>query len=145
VTREFLLAEDAFPVEYDEHDLDAEHWRGARRSQVLIQRCRRCSRFQWGPEHVCHHCHSFDLAYDEVAPRGIIHSWQRSWSASHPSLATSVPYVVVIVELEAQPGLLVVGNLTGDGRADVVIGTPVHAVFEHHEAYTLIHWAPSPV
>jgi uncharacterized OB-fold protein len=64
----------------------------------------------------------------------------------HPALAAAVPYVVALVELPHAGGVRMLGNLVGDPRVDVAIGTTVEAVFEDHDhpeqPYTLVHWRP---
>ena len=61
-----------------------------------------------------------------------------------PALKDQGPYLVVLVELPGADNVRVVGNLLGDPEADVVIGSEVRAVFEHHgEAeppFTLLQW-----
>jgi len=112
--------------------------------RLLLQRCGACGRFQWGPEWICHHCHSFDLGYDDVAPRGIVYSHERVWHPVHPALAEQGAYVIVLVELPEADGVRVVGNLLGDPLQPLVIGSPVRGVFEHHPdddpAFSLLQW-----
>ena len=124
--------------------LDRPFWEGLRDERLLLQRCRSCRRWQWGPEWVCHRCHSFDLAYEETRPEGTIYSHERVWHPVHPALAEQGPYVVVLVELPSADGVRIVGNLLGDPAQDLVIGAPVRGVFEHHPdsdpPYTLLQW-----
>ena len=108
--------------------------------ELRLQRCLSCERYQWGPGEICHHCHSFDLGFQAVAPVGTIYSWQRSWHPSHPLLADRVPYVVVFVEPDDAPGIYIIGNLLGDPTDAVEIGARVEGVFEHHDDYTLVQW-----
>ena len=125
-------------------DLDRAFWDGLRAERLLIQRCKRCARFQWGPEWICHRCLNFDLDYVEVEPRGTIYSHQRVWHPVHPALRTQGPYVIVLVELRHADNVRLVGNLLGDPQQELVIGAEVSAVFEHHAAaeppYTLLQW-----
>ena len=124
--------------------LDAPFWQGLARDALLLQRCRGCGKFQWGPEWICHRCLSFDLGFDAVAPQGRIYSYERVWHPVHSALKEQGPYVVVLVELPQADGVRVIGNLLGDPRAPVVIGAAVDAVFEHHAnaqpAFTLLQW-----
>ena len=80
-------------------------------------------------------CPGSDGAY-----RATVCSWVRVWHPTDAALRDSVPYVVVLVELAAAGGIKMIGNLLGDQRADVVVGMPVQASFEHHERYSLVHW-----
>jgi hypothetical protein len=124
--------------------LGAEFFAAARRHELVVQRCPSCGTWQWGPEYVCHHCLSFNLAYERVEPRGSIYSFERCWHPVHPALNEAVPYLVVLVELPQAGGVRMVGNLQGDPLQDVEIGAQVEAVFEDHEEadppFTLVHW-----
>jgi uncharacterized OB-fold protein len=106
----------------------------------VAQRCQGCRRFQWGPEWICHRCHSFDLAFEEVEPTGTIYAWERSWHPVHPDLVDAGPYLVVLVELAHADGIRMIGNLLGDPLQPVTVGEPVVAEFEDHEDYTLVQW-----
>ena len=120
--------------------LEAPYWEATRRGELAIQRCSGCGTFQWGPEWICHACHSFDLAFEPVRPSGRIYSWERVWHPVDPSLIDACPYLVVLVELPDAGGVRVVGNLLGDSSQAVTIGAPVDAVFEDHDDYTLVQW-----
>ena len=124
--------------------LDREYWEGTRRHELRIQRCQQCRGWQWGPEWICHRCHSFDLGFEAVEPKGVLFATERVWHPVHPALVDAVPYVVALVELPNADGVRVVGNLVGDALVDVPIGAAVTAVFEDHDdadhPYTLVHW-----
>lgn len=121
--------------------LDTEYWEAARRHELVVQRCNGCKGFQFGPEWICHHCHSFDLGWHRVAGRGRIYSWERVWHPVHPALKDACPYMVVLVELPDADNVRMVGNLLGNPEEPVEIGAEVEAVFEDHpEGYTLVQW-----
>jgi uncharacterized OB-fold protein len=121
--------------------LDKEFWEAAQRHEVVVQRCRDCLTFQFGPEWICHHCRSTDLGWHKVSGRGRVYSWQRVWHPVHPTLKSACPYVIVLVELPDAGNVRMVGNLLGDPREEVAIGSAVEAVFEdHEEGYSLIQW-----
>jgi uncharacterized OB-fold protein len=127
--------------------LGKEYWEGLRRHELLVQRCNACRGWQWGPEFICNHCHSDDLGYEAVDPRGVIYSWERSWYPVHPALRDAVPYVVVLVELPQAGGVRMVGNLLGEATDEIEIGAAVEAVFEDHSdtepPFTLVQWRRS--
>jgi uncharacterized OB-fold protein len=121
--------------------LDREFWEAARRHELVVQRCRECQTFQFGPEWICHNCRSTELGWHRVSGRGRIYSWQRVWHPVHPALKSACPYMIVLVELPDAGNVRMVGNLLGDARAEVKIGAAVEVVFEDHpEGYTLIQW-----
>jgi uncharacterized protein len=124
--------------------LDAPFWRGLREERLLLQRCEHCRHWQWGPEWICFRCLSFDLTFDDVAPEGIVYSYERVWHPVHPALRDQGPYLVVLVALPHADEVRLVGNLLGDPRREVRIGAPVRGVFEHHNdadpAFSLLQW-----
>lgn len=125
-------------------ELDRPFWDGLRQERLLLQRCRACHRFQWGPEWICHRCQNFDLAYIEVPPEGRVYSYQRVWHPVHPALRTQGPYLIALIEIPHADNVRMVGNLLGDPRQPVAIGAEVEGVFEQHaEAeppFALLQW-----
>ena len=143
-TSEFYLPE-GLPAPAPSPDgLDKPYWEGVSVNKLIVQRCKACKTFQWGPEWVCHKCHSFDIGWEEVAQTGIIYSWERAWHPVHPALKDHGPYIVVLVELPQAGNIRMIGNLLGDPKQDIKIGSKVEAVFEHHTGskmpYTLVQW-----
>ena len=122
--------------------LDREFWEATARHELVVQRCNGCQGFQFGPEWICHTCHSFDLGWVRVSGKGRIYSWERVWHPVHPALASACPYMVVLVELPDADNVRMVGNLLGDPMQEVVIGSEVEAVFEDQpsENVTLVQW-----
>ncbi len=128
----------------DPMGLDKPYWDGLNQDKLLVQKCKACGKFQWGPEWICHRCLSYDLTYETVEPRAKIYSWMRIWHPVHPGVKDSLPYLAITVELPQADGIRMAGNLLGDANQSVKIGADVTAVFEHHAAatppYTLLQW-----
>jgi uncharacterized protein len=142
-TQAYLPA--GLPIPQPETDgLSAPYWEGVRQEKLMVQRCRSCRGWQWGPEWICHRCLSFDLGWEAVAPHGRIYSWERSHHPVHPALRGHGPYIAVLVELPHADNVRMLGNLLGDPMQTVEIGGEVEAVFEHHHdsepPYTLVQW-----
>lgn len=140
----FYLPE-GLPIPTPEADgLSAPYWNGLKEDVLMVQRCKCCGGWQWGPEWICHRCHSFDMGWEPVEGRGRIFSWERVWHPVHPALKGHGPYIVVLVELPHAGNIRLIGNLLGDPQQEVRIGSEVEAVFEHHRdakpSYTLLHW-----
>jgi uncharacterized OB-fold protein len=127
--------------------LGDEFWHALREERLLLQRCRACDRFQWGPEWICHRCHAFDLGYDAVEPQGVLYSHERVWHPVHPALAGRGPFIVALVALPQADDVRLVGNLLGDPMQPLEIGTRVEGVFEHHgegeDGFSLLQWRVS--
>jgi uncharacterized protein len=125
--------------------LDVTFHEGLRAHRVVLQRCTSCRAWQWPPEVLCHRCRSFDLGWEEPSSlEGGVYTWTRVWHAAREGLERSVPYVVVVVELDAADGVRLVGNLLGDPEQQVATGMRVVPVFEDHDdaerPYTLLQW-----
>jgi uncharacterized protein len=120
--------------------LTAPYWEATRAGRLRIQKCRGCGAWQWGPEWICHGCHSFDLLWEDVEGKGRIYSYQRPHHPVHAALNGHGPYIVVLVELPNAGNVRMVGNLLGNPRQDVKIGAAVEAVFEPHPDFTLVQW-----
>ncbi len=124
--------------------VDEPYWSGLRDNVLKVQQCGSCGGYQWGPEWICHHCHSDQVSFVDVEPKGVIYSYERVWHPVHPALAEQGPYIVVLVELPHAGNVRMVGNLLGDPEAEVIIGAEVEGVFEHHEdgdpPFTLLNW-----
>src|SRR5260370_19952141 len=116
-------------------------WEAARTHELVVQRCRSCSNFQFGPEEICYQCHGFDLQWERVEPSGRIFSWERIWHSSNPALKDALPYVVVLVELPQAGNVRMLGNLLGDPKREPPISGKVEAGFrDHHQGFTLVQW-----
>jgi uncharacterized OB-fold protein len=120
------------------------YWSGLREGVLRVQRCSNCGQWQFGPEWVCHGCHTFDPGWVEVPAIGTIYSWERVWHPVHPALKEQGPYLAVLVEIADAGGVRMVGNLLGDPMQEVRIGALVGGVFEHHPdhspPYSLLQW-----
>ena len=121
---------------------DEEFWAGLKRHELMVQYCKRCGTRQMEPECLCYNCQSFDLGWQKVAGKGRIYSWIRPWYAAHPTLREFGPYIVVLVELDEDRSVRMVGNLIGDPQQQIKAGAAVEAVYEDHpeDGFTLVHW-----
>jgi uncharacterized OB-fold protein len=125
-------------------ELEKPFWTGLQEERILVQRCRDCQTWIFGPEWICYSCRSFALEWVDVEGTATIYSWMRVWHPAHPLLKGHVPYLVVVVELPRAGDIRMIGNLLGDPARPAPIGATVRAVFEHHRtaepAYSLLQW-----
>jgi uncharacterized protein len=106
------------------HD-NAFFFEGAKRGELLIQRCQSCGTLRHPPRPGCPKCRS--LEWDTVAStgRGTVFSFV---VVHYPQVAAfDYPLPVVLIELEE--GTRLVSNIEGVEPADIQIGMPVEAVF----------------
>jgi len=81
---------------------------------------------------ICPNCLSSERSfqYQPVSGRGTVKTWTIMRDAFLPGFRGDVPYVVVDVALEEQPGLKMIGRLVDGAEAPLAIGAPVEVVFD---------------
>ncbi len=130
-------------------DEAAPFWEGARRGELRMQKCAESGRLifpprpmsPWGP-------HS-EPVWTTVSGRGTIWSFVVPHPPLLPQFAELAPYNVIVVALDEDPTIRLVGNLvTSEGgaineidSATIEIGAPVRVVFERvTEEVSLPQW-----
>lgn len=111
-------------------ELSAPFWAGARRNHLVIQRCGACAYYNFPARAVCDVCLSPELAFEPVSGRGTIYSFTIMHQKDVAGFEQDWPFINVVVELNEQPMLLMVGNLPISERERVRIGAPVAVEFE---------------
>jgi uncharacterized OB-fold protein len=101
---------------------------GARRHELMIQKCTGCGAFRFPPRERCAECLSSESTWEKASGNGEIFSYNVMHQIYHPGFATEVPYAVVLVQLEEGPRLT--SNLVGVSPHEIRIGMPVRVVFE---------------
>lgn len=100
-------------------------WEGARRGELLIQRCSSCGRLRHPPGPMCPHCHSADWDTVKASGRGRVHSFV---VYHHPLVPPfDAPYLVALIDLKE--GVRLISNLVEIEPEDTSIGLPVHVRF----------------
>jgi len=128
----------------------APFWEGTSQGELRVQRCAGCARFRFPPRPMCPWCQSTEAEWPAVS--GLATVW--SFVVSHPPLlpayAELAPYNAVVVALDEDPTIRLVGNLVaGPGEpinsidpATIEIGEPVRVVFERvSDELVLPRWA----
>jgi uncharacterized OB-fold protein len=119
-------------------------WEGAKRHELVIQRCNSCRQFQHWPEPICHHCLSFDLAGDRVSGRGTVYSYEIATQAFHPYFEARLPFVIAVIELADQPHLKMVSNLVDFAADGLAVGASVEVAFQRlNDDFTLPVFRPA--
>ena len=136
-------------------ELDADttpFWDGTARRQLLVQRCAGCGRLRFPPRPVCAWCRSFDLSWDPMSGRATLWSWVKPHPPLLPAYAELAPYNVIVVALDEDPMIRMVGNLvaSADGTineldpGDFGIGASLQVVFPTPvEDVVFPRWAPA--
>jgi uncharacterized OB-fold protein len=107
-----------------------EFWDACRRRELRLQRCSDCGRFRHPPIPGCPHCGSPRSHWPQVSGRGTVFSYTVVHHAAIPSLASQVPYVVVVVEVEGAEGARMISNLLDTAPEAVSVGMAVEVVWD---------------
>jgi uncharacterized protein len=114
-------------------ELSGGYWSAAAGGVLALPRCSTCGRYAFPPRHVCPECGSTEPAYvtEPVDGGGVVQSWTVVRDAFLPGFAGDVPYVLVDVELDAQPDLRMIGRLVDGPDAPLRVGARVAVTFDH--------------
>jgi uncharacterized OB-fold protein len=113
-------------------DLSAGYWAAAARGVLALPRCQVCRRYAFPPRNVCPECGTTDPAYATEAVDGgaVVRSWTVVCDAFLPGFTGDAPYVLVDVELDAQPDLRMIGRLVDGPDAPLRVGAHVAVTFD---------------
>jgi uncharacterized OB-fold protein len=126
-------------------------WEGTARGELLVQTCADCGKMRMPPRPMCPGCRSIAVRWTKASGRARVWSFVVAHPPLLPAYAEFAPYNVIVVELEEDPGLRLVGNLveSADGPINAVdpatirIGERVRVVFSKIEDVALPRWVRS--
>lgn len=108
-------------------DLDTGgYFDAARLGELVIRRCNTCDSVLHMPRMYCRHCRSWDGRWARVSGKGSVYSWTVVTHQVHP--AYPIPYTVILVDLDDNPGTRLVGQLPGTPELEA--GMPLEVWFE---------------
>ena len=119
-------------------DLTRPFWEGTAVGVLRMQACGACGRLRFPPRPMCPFCQSLDVEWRVMSGRGTVWSYVVPHPPVLPAFEPLAPYNVVVVALDEDPTLRLVGNLLAspDGAindidpATIRIGEPVRVVFQ---------------
>lgn len=106
------------------------YWTGGSEGELLVERCRRCRRWQHPPTGECGACGGATTP-EATNGTGTVFSFTVNRHQYHPEVPP--PYVIAIVELDEQVDLRIPTNIVDCDPADVSIGDRVRVRFEQHD------------
>jgi uncharacterized OB-fold protein len=141
-----------FLLPVDDDPLTQPFWEGCRAGQLRIQRFRASGRYVWPPRPMDPYSRTLDYDWVPVSGRGTIWSFTIPYPPLLPAYAELAPYNVIVVALDEDPGVRLVGNLVKSPEAplnsvephSIVIGEPVQVVFSPVEDMVLPRWVRAP-
>jgi uncharacterized protein len=102
------------------------YWEAAKSGRLLVQRCDACGAESFPPRPMCRVCRSRQVSAVEVEAAGHVYSYTINHQRWLPNM--EVPFVIVLVEFTAHPGVRVPGLLRGSNN--VFVGMRVRIGFE---------------
>ena len=116
-------------------------WDGCARGELLVQRFRASGRLVWPPRPMDPYSATLEHDWIPLSGRGTVYSFAVPHPPLLPAYSELAPYNVVLVALDEDPTLRMIGNLVGtpDGPineidpATITIGEPVRIVFSRVE------------
>jgi uncharacterized OB-fold protein len=134
------MADYAKPLPY----ADAEsrpYWEYCRKHELRMQRCAECKELRFPPRPMCPHCNSMKDEWALMSGRGTIYSWIVVHPPVLPAFADAAPFSVVLVQLDEDPSLRLVGSVVDVPLDELAAGIPVEVVFDDvTDEVTLPRW-----
>jgi uncharacterized OB-fold protein len=126
----------------------AEFWAGAARGELLVQACGSCGRRRHPPRPMCPHCRSTDVTWERMSGTGRVWSFVVPHPPLLPAYSPYAPYNVIVVALDDDPKIRLVGNLVASADGDIneidphtiEVGEPVRVVFHLVDDVVLPRW-----
>jgi len=131
-----------------EDEVSRGFWEGTRAGELRVQRCAECGLRRIPPRLMCPGCRSLAGEWEALSGRGTIWSFVVPHPPLLPAYAELAPYNAIIVSLDEDPTLRIVGNLVASAEgpineidpASIRIGEPVRVVFARVEDVLLPRW-----
>jgi uncharacterized protein len=113
-------------------------WEAAHAGELRIQACVACGRLRMPPRPMCPWCLSLEAEWRLMSGRGTVWSYAVPHPPLLPAFTDQAPYNVVVVALDEDATIRLVGNVVaGPGAAlnsidpaSITIGEPVVVVFD---------------
>jgi uncharacterized OB-fold protein len=138
-----LTAENCPPLP-EMNELTAFFWDGVNEHRLLVLRCDNCGKYVHWPRPVCRFCSSTSLTPAQVSGRARLHTWTIPLQPFDPYFLDRLPYVLAVVELDEQPGLMMVTDIVDCAEEELRMDMPVEVTFrEVAPGYTLPLFKPA--
>lgn len=116
------------PLPFPDNDTK-EFWDGAKRHELLVQRCSQCGGYRYPPRPICPKCLSMDFKWEKASGKGEVYTFIIVRVPPRPDWARDdLPYVLATIKLEE--GVRMISNIVDCKPEDVKIGDKVQVVFD---------------
>lgn len=109
-------------------EVNRSYWQGCERGVLLLQECEGCGGLSCPPQAVCPVCGGQGFSWRPASGRARLWSWLRMHRAYFPAWQDSLPYVVLLAQLEEGP-ILISRPASGQDRA-LSLGLELQLEFE---------------
>ena len=117
-------------------------WEATKRHELVLPRCRTCSKIFFYPREQCPNCYSSDLDWTQVSGKGRLYTFTVVHQTAHPAFQPESPHIYAIIQLNEGPRMP--SNLVDCEFEDARIDMPVEAVFDDaSDDYTLVKFKPA--
>jgi len=106
------------------------YWEWAKKHELRMQRCADCRQIRFPPGPMCPACNSMRDEWVRMQGTGTIYSWIVVHPPVLPAFAADAPYSVVLVQLDDDPTLRLVGTVIDIANDELAAGIPVEVVFD---------------
>jgi uncharacterized OB-fold protein len=121
------------------------YWEGAADGALVILQCTDCGFYSHPPDVSCQRCSSIALEPTQVSGAGTVYSFTIVRQAFDPAFLPEVPYLIALVELDEQPGLVILANLVDVDIETVEIGDRVELTFEDRSGQPIPQFRPARI
>jgi uncharacterized OB-fold protein len=119
-------------------DITKPFWDGTAVGELRMQKCGSCGALRFPPRPMCPQCQSLAIEWEAMSGRGAVWSFVVPHPPLLPAFMPVAPYNVIVVALDEDPTLRIIGNLVADADAPInsvdpatiEIGEPVRVVFQ---------------
>ena len=105
-----------------------EFWDGAKKHELLVQKCSQCDSYRYPPSPICPKCFSPNFKWEKVSGKGEVYSFTIVRVAVRPEWKSDVPYVLAAIRLDE--GVRMVSDIIDCAVDDVKIGMRVQVAFD---------------
>lgn len=110
------------------NDHNRPFWEAAKQNELRMQRCTACGHIRFPVNPVCTVCLSPDSEWAKLSGRGEVFAKLVYHRAFNPAFADTIPYNVVMVQLEEGPRMF--SNVVGTPDDQFKVGDPLEVVFD---------------
>ena len=126
------------------NDRNRFYWDAVQAHELQLLRCQACGHYVHYPRPICDRCQSWDLAPEQISGRATLYSFCVVMQASHPWFADKIPYIIGVVEVDEEPGVLMPTGIVDCTEDELRCGIPMEVVFRAvTDDFTLPYFRPA--